>query len=313
MKALLILAAAAGLPLLAEVKIKQAADRVVVDIDGKPFTAFYIGGAAPKPYLHPLRTASGKIVTRGYPMENIEGEARDHIHHRGLWFTHGDVNGLDFWMNEASYESKKKGKIILKSPAQLKSGDKSGTIKSVFEWQEPDGTPLLTENRTMTFYSDPKLRTMDFDIELVALKKVTFGDTKEGTFAIRLVGPLEEKQTGKMVSAEGKTGEKEVWGKASPWVDYYGQLNGETVGVAIFDHPSNPKHPTHWHSRAYGLFAANIFGEHDFYNDKTRNASVTLEPGKSMRFRYRVVIHPGDTQSAGIAGLYKTFAENASE
>jgi hypothetical protein len=112
-----------------------------------------------------------------------------------------------------------------------------------------------------------------------------------------------------MVAADGRKGEKEVWGKRSPWVDYSGALDGEKLGIAIFDHPSNPKHPTYWHSRSYGLFAANIFGEHDFYNDKARNGSVTLEPGGSLRFRYRVVIHPGDTQEAGIAGLYQNYAE----
>src|SRR5687768_2150696 len=267
MKALLTLAAMASLSLLADVKIKQETDRITVDIDGKPFTALY---TSPKPYLHPLRTADGKVVTRGYPMLDIAGETRDHPHHRGLWFTHGDVNGVNFWMNEDSYKDPKKGKIAVKKAAKIKSGDKSGTIESVFEWQEPDGKPMLTENRTMTFYSDPKLRTIDFDVEFKAIQKVTFGDTKEGTFAIRLVDALDEKHTGKMVSAEGKTGEKAVWGKPSPWVDYFGQLDGETVGITIMDHPLNPKHPTHWHSRAYGLFAANIFGEHDFYNDKTR-------------------------------------------
>ena len=307
MKALPLLALAA-LPLAAQVKLTQESDRIQVNIDGKPFTALFLGGEAPKPYLHPLRTANGKIVTRGFPMEDIAGEARDHPHHRGLWYTHGDVNGIDFWMNEANYKgSGKRGKIVTKKIGEVKSGNKSGTIHAVFEWQEPNGEPLLTEDRTMTFYSDPRLRTIDFDVVFTAVNKVKFGDTKEGTFAIRLVDALDEKHTGKMVSAEGKAGEKEVWGKRSPWVDYHGQLDGEAVGITIMDHPGNPKHPTYWHSRAYGLFAANPFGEHDFYNDKTKDGSMTLEPGQKMRFRYRVVIHPGDTQSAGVADLYKKY------
>ena len=79
------------------------------------------------------------------------------------------------------------------------------------------------------------------------------------------------------------------------------------LGIAIFDHPGNPKHPTHWHARDYGLFAANIFGEHDYYNDKQRDGSMTVRARKSVRFRYRVVIHPGDTASAKIAELYKAY------
>jgi predicted alpha/beta hydrolase len=112
-----------------------------------------------------------------------------------------------------------------------------------------------------------------------------------------------------MVNSEGGKGESNVWGKRASWVDYAGQLEGEKLGIAIFDNPANPKHPTYWHSRSYGLFAANIFGEHDYYNDKTRNGSVTVEPGNSLRFRYRVVIHPGDYASEDIAGMYKKYAE----
>ncbi len=102
MKRALLLLAAAGLTVTAEVKLTRQTDRIDVEVDGKPFTAFYSGGSAPKPYLHPLTTVSGKRITRGYPMEQIEGETKDHPHHRGLWFTHGDVNGYDFWVNEKS-------------------------------------------------------------------------------------------------------------------------------------------------------------------------------------------------------------------
>jgi hypothetical protein len=86
-------------------------------------------------------------------------------------------------------------------------------------------------------------------------------------------------------------------------------VNGETLGVAIFDHPTNPKHPTYWHSRDYGLFAANIFGEHDFYADKSRDGGMDLEPGQTWRFRYRVVIHPGDTAAANIGSLYQAWTK----
>jgi len=313
--ALILLSA---LPLAAQVKITEAKDRINVDIDGKPFTAFFIGSDAPKPYLHPLRSASGKMVTRHFPMELVEGERRDHPHHRGLWFTHGDVNGCDFWGNEPSQKGPRKGKIVLRKVLGLKSGKKAGSLEASFDWLDAEGKALLNEDRRIIFYSDPELRTMDFDIKLAALGKVKFGDTKEGTFAIRLAPSLEEpyrgapevpKRTGKMVNAEGLEGEKDVWGKRSPWVDYFGEVEGEKLGIAILDHPGNPKHPTYWHSRSYGLFAANIFGEHDFLRDKTRDGSVTLEPGRNLRFRYRVIIHPGDYQSAGIAGLFKSYAE----
>jgi hypothetical protein len=169
----------------------------------------------------------------------------------------------------------------------------------------------------MVFYAGPTLRTIDFDILLTAVDKVTFGDTKEGTFAIRLAAGLEEpdpklpalpKRTGRRLNAEGATGEAGIWGKRSDWVDHFGEIDGEKLGVAILDHPSNPRHPTYWHSRAYGLFAANIFGVHDFERDRSKDGSLTLAPGGTLRFRYRVIIHPGDAKSADIAALYSEYA-----
>jgi hypothetical protein len=111
-----------------------------------------------------------------------------------------------------------------------------------------------------------------------------------------------------MVAPDGRKGEKEIWGKRFPWVDYSGEIEGEKLGIAIFDHPGNPRHPAYWHARSYGLFAVNIFGIHDFEQDKTKDGSMTLEPGQKLRLRYRVVIHEGDGQDAGVARLYKEWA-----
>jgi|DewCreStandDraft_4_1066084.scaffolds.fasta_scaffold21050_2 hypothetical protein len=296
------------LPLAAQVQFQQAADHIEITIDGKPFGTFYFGEDAPKPYLSPLRAASGTIVTRRFPMEKIEGETRDHPHHRGLWFTHGDVNQIDFWANEPGGKGRK-GKVKLEKILAVKGGKKEGTIRASFLWVDDAGEPLVRETRTMTFYSDPSQRVLDFDATLTAVKKAVFGDTKEGFFAIRLRDAMRERGgTGRMINAEGKTGMKEVWGKASPWVDYSGTLDGEALGVAILDHPKSFRHPTYWHARDYGLFAANAFGLHDFFNDKTKDGSHTLEPGQSIRFIYRVIIHPGDTESAGIAKQFAEFA-----
>lgn len=298
-----------ALPLAAaDVKLTVAGGNVEIAIDGEAFSTFYMGPEGNKPYLHPLRTAEGQIITRQYPMAEVAGESRDHKHHRGLWFTHGDVNGLDFWANDPSYDNPKIGKVAWAGVVSVKSGRKSGMLESVFHWTAPDGRRLIEERRQMTFYSEAVNRTVDIDVTLKALEKVTFGDTKEGTFAIRIADALSEtRKGGQLRNAGGAMGMKNVWGKPSPWVDYSGTLEGQPVGIAIFDHPQNPKHPTFWHARDYGLFAANIFGEHDFFNDKSRNGGMTLEPGRTLRFRYRVVIHPGDAKSAGIAKLYEQY------
>ena len=161
----------------------------------------------------------------------------------------------------------------------------------------------------MTFYSDPQIRQIDFDSTLSPQQEVTFGDTKEGMFAIRLAPGLEEEKGGKLVNAQNKQTEKNVWGKRSEWADDFGQIDGATYGVAILDHPGNPRQPTYWHARAYGLFATNVFGVHDFENDKSRDGSLTIRPGQPLRFRYRVIIHPGNSIQAGIREAYEAYTK----
>ncbi len=307
----ILLLAALCVAAFAQVKIAQQGNRkVTVEIDGKPFTEFFVGPETRKPYLSPLRAASGVIVTRGYPMvTDVPGEPHDHPHHRGLWFTHGDVNGYDFWGNEDSQKGAGKGKgtVELRQIEKVTSGKSKGTIDAIFGWIAA-GKELLTERRSMTFYSDPQLRIVDFDATLSPEEQVRFGDTKEGMFAIRLAAPLEEDHGGKLVNAQNKSGEKNVWGKRSEWADDSGQIDGQTLGVAIFDHPGNPRFPTYWHARAYGLFATNIFGLHDFEKDPGRDGSLTIRPGQPLRFRFRVVIHPGDAAAANLRQMYATWA-----
>lgn len=321
---MLLLLLALTLPLCAQVRFTQQADRISVEIDGKPYTDFFLSADGNKPYVYPLRTASGVIVTRRFPMEEFAGETKDHPHHRGMFFSHGEINGYNFWATEAirpgaSGGSKKggasafaarRGSMALKKVTQLKGGAKSGTVQAIFDGLDPQGKPIMTETRTLTFYSDPKLRTIDYDIHIAAIDKLKFGDTKEGTFGIRLASSMTEdaKLGGRMVNAEGKQGEKEVWGKRSPWLDYSGPVDGQTAGVLVMDHPGNPRHPTYWHTRAYGLLGANVFCVHDFLNDKSQDGSMVVEPGQSVRFRYRVVIHSGDVRAIDAPSLFKRFA-----
>src|SRR6187401_475276 len=152
--------------MLAQVKITKQAAQIDVEIDGKPYSSLYLSGPeVTKPYLHPIRAANGKIVSRVWPMEEKAGEAKDHPHHRGLWFTHGDVNGFDFWGNDVSQRKgptgAKLGTVELVSVDQVKSGKKEGSIKASFAWKDPSGKVLLKETKTITFHSDPKLRIID--------------------------------------------------------------------------------------------------------------------------------------------------------
>lgn len=312
-----------ALPAAAQVTLTRTANEVTVTIDGKPFTAFHIGGEhLNRVNLQPLRAASGTIVTRSVPAGQVPGETTDHPHHAGLFYGHGDVNGLNFWAirnepAEVAKPSPNMGRIVLHELGRVTSGAQVGTLDAVLHWLTPAGTPLLVETRRMTFHAHPVLRIIDVDIDLEARERAVFRDTKEGTFALRMATVLDEppanpkpgapERTGVLRNAQGGIGEKNVWGKRSEWVDYAGTIAGERVGVVMMDHPGNPRHPTYWHSRGYGLHAINPFGVSDFLGDKSQDGSLTIEPGQHVRFRYRVVVHPGWTPEQ-LAAHFREFA-----
>ncbi|MEJ7605745.1 MAG: DUF6807 family protein [Bryobacteraceae bacterium] len=144
-----------ALPLLAEVKIAKEDNRLVVTVEGKPLTTLYYGPGTMKPYLHPLYAASGTIVTRRWPMEKVEGETKDHPHHEGIWFTHGDVNGYNFWMK--AEDDKRQGKVVVDRILREQSGGKRGTIGFTGRWLDGQGKAILREDRVMTFHDDRKI------------------------------------------------------------------------------------------------------------------------------------------------------------
>ena len=283
-------------------QVRFTAEDVSIAVEGKPFAVFHYGGDANKPFLAPLRSASGKVVTRQFPMEIVPGESRDHLHHRGLWFSYDDVNGVKFWENDPSYKKGKIGKIVVKS---VKWKDGAGTLTALMDWQDPDGKSLLMESREMTFSGDAKIRVVDTKVTLTAATDVTLGDTKEGAFAIRLGEAFTERRGMKMTDSEGRVGMVKIWGKRAKWVDYQAELDGEKLGVAIMDHPENPHFPTYWHARDYGLFSLNPFGQKSF--DPAAEENITkLSKGQKLAFTWRLVIHPAEMS---VADLYSQFTE----
>lgn len=293
--------------LAAQVAIQQHQDHVSVAIDGKPYTDFVYGSGVTKPYLHPLRSASGTVVTRAFPVDSKSAGSTDHREHRDMWFSHSNVNGDNFYANEADFTTPNRGTIAVDRIDRIRSGKASGSIEATLRWFNHASQPILQEQRRMVFYSGATQRVIDFFFTLTALATVKFGDHRDGVFSLRLADALQESHTGVMVSADGCTLEKGCWGKRSKWMDYSGTVAGDKLGVAIFDHPRNPRYPTYWHSRGYGLFAANIFGVNEFTRDPSVDSSLTLQQGQTLEFRYRVVIHPDDAAAANLERQYAEF------
>jgi hypothetical protein len=300
------------------VEVQRKEKQIEVTIGGKPFTTYYFDEAVAKPYLMPLRSAQGTIVTRGYPVGNEvpPGSERDKSfepHKRPLYFAHGNIDSLDFWGEEvfAKYFSdhgkQDYGRMVLEKIDETRGGD-SGVIKAEFSLQGPGGRVIGDETQAFTFRGDDHTRIIDCEFTVRATHgPLTFGDSKEGTFGIRVAKELDSPPA-HMVNSQGAEGEKAIWGKRADWVDYDGKVEGEDLGIAVLDHPKSFRHPTTWHARGYGLFAANPFGLRDFTRDPNQDGSWTIPERKSLTFRYRVVIHHGDYKTANIAEAYQKYA-----
>ena len=297
------------------VEVNRRGDQIDILIGGKAFTTYCFGPAVAKPYLFPLRSAQGTVVTRSFPMVgNIPGENHDEPHQRAMYFAHGDINGYDFW-GEAEFarwshhSPSAFGRTVFRALDEMRSGDGSGALRAEFDLVTSDKENIAEETQAYTFSGDERMRIIDCKFIIHANHgPLRFGDTKEGTFAIRVVKALKP-PTGHMVNSDGATGEKAIWGRRADWVDYYGNVAGESVGLAILDHPENLHHPTYWHARKYGLLAANPFGLREFLHDRHQDGSYVIPADGSLTLHYRVIIHHGDFRAADVASAYKRYAE----
>ncbi len=281
-----------------------------IEINGELFTNYHFTGDRPL-YFYPVHGPGGLPVTRNYPMKKVDGESHDHPHHQSLWYAHGDVNGVDFWARTENF-----GRIEHDRFLEVRSGKKSGLIRSANKWISRDGDLICRDERTFQVYNRPdNERLFDYEITYMAGDEpLVLGDTKEGSMAIRVAGTMPHKPKhdtggiplGHIVQSTGlRNGD--TWGKRAAWCDYYGFVKGKVVGIAIFDHPGNPRHPTWWHVRDYGLFAANPFGLHYFEGQPPGSGNLTVPPGTSLTFKYRIYLHEGDEKQAEVAGRYAEY------
>jgi hypothetical protein len=314
----------------------EAKKRVDVTIDGKPFTAYIYPGPTvlKKPVLYPIRSAGGNFITRGWPMDPRPGERIDHPHHVGMWFNYGDVNGHDFWNNSTAVGPEHKGPfgtIVHTGVKSMKSGKDKAELVVTADWLDKDSKVMLQETTTYEFRGTADSRTIDRVTTLKAVdKEVVFKDNKEGLIALRLARQLEQPSTkpevftdaqgvatkvpvldnagvtGKYHSSEGIEGDA-VWGTRGKWVNLTGTVNGEAVSLVLLDHPQNVGYPTYWHARGYGLFAANPLGPSVLSEGKAPALNYTLPAGKSVTFRYRLLVRSGNTPNTFIDEQISAF------
>jgi hypothetical protein len=311
------------------VEFRSLPDRIDVVADGELFTSYHFSTELPKPVLVPLRTPSGIVVSRRHPLTAMEGGSMDHPHHVGLFFAVDNVNGNNFWKNTGT---KPQIRHISLKEQEVAAG--TGRLVAMSHWNDANGETLLEEERIMTFLcaSNATEYAIDFEIVLTAQNQtVTFYDTEEGVFAIRLADalresgarvipapgePLPEERvagTGLYFSSNSAETAEAVWGKRARWVALQGIKDDRVVGVAILNHPESINYPTYWHARGYGLFSANPLGQGDFQRQSVHKKNpviplqLTLEAGKQAFFRFLVIVYEGRKSQDQIEARFKQY------
>jgi hypothetical protein len=287
--------------------------KVEVFVGGKLFTAFIYPDNMEKQSLYPIMSASGKFITRGYPLNPRPFERTDHPHHVGLWFNFGDVNGLDFWNNSFAIKVEDKPKYgTVKFIKIVSENPDKGELVTTSDWVDINNKVLLNEVTTYIFSGDQNLRTIERSAKLTAKQEVTFTENKEGLIGLRLDRAFEEPATKpeKFLDAKGIETEVPVlnnegvngvyrnfegikggavWGKRSPWVALSAEKEKEVITIVILDNPKNPNYPAWSHARGYGLFATNSLGGRNF-DKSTAEVKSVLQAGESIVFKYKVII-----------------------
>lgn len=263
---------------------------------------YVVRGYATKPYIATLMGPSGRNVLEDSPM--------DHVHHHGVWWGHGDVDGVDFYL-EVPAEGRRLGRIEHRDFTDVVEDSPRFGFTERLEWVDDSGEVLIGERRSLlAHYAHKAWYTIDLDSTYTAERDLSFGTTKESVLpGIRVADDLVEVCGGTITSSAGGRGEQEVMGERVEWYDYSGTrqaaygLGTTTEGIACFDHPDNPNHPNPVFVRAYG--PTSPFQGHHF------TGATTLAAGQAWRYRHRLLVHYGDTDEADVEGHHQTWLEEA--
>jgi hypothetical protein len=310
--------------------------KVDVLIEAKLFTSYRYPKNIKKPVLYPLITPNGTKITRKFPLEFSKGEHVDHPHHVGVWFNYGNVNGLDFWNNSDSIkvaDRHKYGTVVHRKIVNISEGDEMASLEVAMDWLESDGNVLLIENTTFVFRGVGNEYSIDRITKLTAPNKdVFFNDNKEGLIGIRVTRELEhpsdkpgiftdsygiptkvpvlnnEGINGNYINAEGIEG-TDTWGKRSNWVNLRSSIGDEKISLVILDHKLNVGYPTYWHSRGYGLFAANPLGQ-SVFSDGQQELNFKLSKGESTTFKYRIIVASNLLDKVALDERFDAFSQD---
>lgn len=280
--------------------------RVDVHIGPNLFTSYHYGPKWVRPFLYPVIGPYDAQVTRNWPIvEGVKGEHQDHPHHKSIWVAYGECSKVDNWSEEKGH-----GWQRHRAFRSIASGPVFGQVVARNDWCRNNDRKQFEEVRTMRFYALPRgLRLMDIEVTFRMTEgRVIFTDTKEGgLLSVRVASSMDVRNGGKIENAYGGINEEETWGKHSPWCDYSGLVNGKHVGIAVLDHQENPRYPTQWHVRDYGLMTANCFAWQHYRPEARVKGDMTFKKGAATTWRYRVYVHRGNARTGNVAARFVDY------
>jgi hypothetical protein len=294
-----------------QVAAKLEKNQVAVTVNGELFTCYKFASSQKYPYFWPVNgPASGKSVTTE--------TSQPYPHHHSLFFGCDRVNGGNYWQesNEDGQIVSQGPKLACRRPRLIEASGKRVIFTDKCFWRKGADEPVILDLRRIVITAPSEsLRFIDFEISLEPLMDVEILKTNHSLFSARVVPELsvnagstpaypEARPSGRLINAEGETGEKGTWGVASPWCDYSGTRDGVTEGIAILQHPDNRWFPSKWFTRDYGFFSPTPM----FWLEDGR---LELPKGQTLTLRYRVVVHSGDAKTAAIAEIFKRYEQSA--
>lgn len=272
------------------VEILEENGQLIVRIGQHEYARYHFDATLMKPYLYPLRAANGLSLLADSPT--------DHRHHHGIWVGHGRVEEGDFWQ-----ERHNSGKIVHREFVEVVSGESSAHFIERCDWLDPSEGLLLQDERTFRFYNMPvEARHFDFELLLKAPegRVTTLHPTNEaGLPHVRVAMSLTPRGGGAMTNAEGKKNERQTYRQRSAWIDCSGVLGRITCGLAMFNHPENPEHPTPWFTRDYGPFSPN----YGFFLSEP----LEITAQNPLHLRYRFYSHSGDVEVGQVQAKWEEY------
>lgn len=269
----------------------QVGSRIDVTIDGKFFTSYRTAPDEKYPFFFPVNGPSGTSVTS---MRNGEFP-----HHSSLFFGCDKVNGGNYWQ-----EGLERGRIVSKGPVLEAASGREIIIRDSCDWTRPGAPQPLRDTRQIVISApSPQLRQIDFTITLEAMEDVVISKTNHSLFSARMDPDLTPAFGGTMLDADGANGEKETFGKPSPWLACFGARDAKTTeGLAILQHPRNPGFPSPWFTRDYGFLSPTpMFWPAD--GKETRIAK-----GEKLQLGYRVLVFSGTPETTGVGEIFKEYS-----